>query len=344
MKIVFSSQHRGHAPGYEFTAEAGALLPHPERPERADRILSALVERGLGEALEPCPHPAATLASVHDPGLIAFLERIAAAWGESPGREGPAVPDAFALRASPRSPRAPRDILHQVGYYCFDAQTPVLPGTYAAALEAARCALSGGDLLLNGRRLAYALCRPPGHHAGRDTYGGYCYFNNAALAARRLAAAGRTAVLDLDFHHGNGTQDIFYACAEILFVSLHADPNSAYPYFSGYEDERGEGPGEGTTRNHCLPRDCGDARYLSCLEEARREISAFRPAFLVVSLGADTLAGDPVGDLGVTEAGFAAMGRQLAELDLPLLVVQEGGYALDGVAGAVASFFEGLSR
>jgi acetoin utilization deacetylase AcuC-like enzyme len=341
MKIIYSPRHRLHAPGLEFTARANALLPHPESPRRADNLLAALKERGLGAVMEPHPYSEDVLTSVHDSGLIAFLKNIAAAWTERLGGEVPAVADVFAFR--PRPARPPRDIFHQVGYYCFDPQTPVLPGTYQAALTAARCALTGSELLLSGESPVYALCRPPGHHAGRDFYGGYCYFNNAALAARRLAAGEtRTAVLDLDFHHGNGTQDIFYDSAEVLYVSLHADPNSAYPYFSGYEEERGEGPGEGTTCNHCLPRRCGDARYLACLDTARREISAFRPAFLVVSLGLDPLQDDPVGDLGISPAGFAAAGRKLAELGLPLLVVQEGGYAVDRVAEAAVSFFQGL--
>jgi acetoin utilization deacetylase AcuC-like enzyme len=343
MKIVFSPQHRQHAPREEFTARSSALLPHPERPERADRILTALEQHGLGEAVNPHSYPAASLASVHDPELIAFLKNISAAWTERTGSEGPAVPDVFALRPSKRPSGLPREIFHQLGYYCFDPQTPVLPGTFAAALEAARCALTGGELLLGGESPVYALCRPPGHHAGRDFYGGYCYFNNAALAARQLTAAGRTAILDLDFHHGNGTQDIFYTSPEVLYVSLHADPNGAYPYFSGYEDERGRGPGENTTINHCLPRSCGDARYLECLDTARREISAFRADTLVVSLGLDALEDDPVGDLGISLQGFTGMGRKLAELGLPLLVVQEGGYAVDRVAGAAVSFFEGLS-
>jgi len=343
MKIVFSPQHRRHHPRREFTARADALLPHPERPERADRILAALEERGAGQVLPPNPIPEDILTSVHDPGLIAFLQNIAPAWSERLGRERPAVSEVFALRPSPRPPRPPGELFHQVGYYCFDVQTPVLPGTYAAALESARCALTAADLLLAGESRIYSLCRPPGHHAGRDYYGGYCYFNNAALAAVRLSAAGRPAILDLDFHHGNGTQDIFYSSPEVLYVSLHADPNVSYPYFSGYEDERGEGPGEGANRNICLPRGCGNARYLNGLEAAQGEIAAFRPDFLVVSLGVDPQEGDPVGDLGITDAGFTAVGRKLAELGLPLLLVQEGGYALDSLAGAVTSVFEGLA-
>jgi acetoin utilization deacetylase AcuC-like enzyme len=202
----------------------------------------------------------------------------------------------FALRGLDRRPEDP---VRQVGYYCFDPQTP----------------------LLEGDRLAYALCRPPGHHAGRDYYGRYCYLNNAALAAQRLLSRGRPAILDLDYHHGNGTQDIFYDSAEVLFVSLHADPNSSYPSFSGYREQRGSGAGLGFNL----------------------KIRAFQPDYLVVSLSVDTVQGDPVGGLQLPVESFPGLGKMIGSLALPSLVVQEGGYSLRLCGACVTGFLAGLS-
>jgi len=340
MKIVYSEKHLLHAPREEMDGKAGRFRPHMEVPERALGILASLRERRLGETVPPRQYALEVLTGVHDPGLIDFYRRILPAWEARTGKPGPVLPDVFALRGLDRRPEDP---VRQVGYYCFDPQTPLLPGTWEAACEAAACAVTGADLLLEGDRLAYALCRPPGHHAGRDYYGGYCYLNNAALAARRFLARGRPAILDIDYHHGNGTQDIFYASGEVLFVSLHADPNSCYPCYSGYREERGTGEGRGCNLNFPLPPGTGEQAYREVLAQALEQIRAFHPDFLVVSLGVDTVQEDPVGGLRLPVESFPGLGGMIARLALPVLVVQEGGYSLRLSGPCVAGFLAGLS-
>jgi acetoin utilization deacetylase AcuC-like enzyme len=340
MKILYSEKQALHDPREEFDGKAGLFHPHPEVPQRATGILQAVGERGLGPVLPPREYGLEVLTAVHDPGLIEYYRGILPAWQARTGRAGPVLPDVFALRGLAHRPQDP---VRQAGWYCFDPQTPLLEGTWEAALQAAACAVTGADLLLEGERLAYALCRPPGHHAGRDYYGGYCYLNNAALAARRLQARGRPAILDIDYHHGNGTQDIFYGSPEVLFVSLHADPDSSYPCFSGYREERGAGAGLGFTFNHPLPAGAGEAGYRGELARALEEIQAFGPDHLVVSLGVDTVQGDPVGGLGLPVECFPELGRMIGLLGLPVLVVQEGGYSLRLAGPCAAGFLAGLS-
>jgi acetoin utilization deacetylase AcuC-like enzyme len=206
-------------------------------------------------------------------------------------------------------------------------------------VAAADVALTAADLVADGAPAAYALCRPPGHHAGPGYYGGFCLLNNAAIAARALARRGRVAVVDVDFHHGNGTQDIFWEDPEVLYVSLHGDPAGHYPFFTGAADEAGGGPGAGTTRNLPLP----DA-YTEALDEALALVAAFDPATLVVSAGFDTYAGDPIGAFAVTTEGFGRIGAALAGVDRPTLVVQEGGYALEALGANAVALLAGLAR
>jgi hypothetical protein len=205
-------------------------------------------------------------------------------------------------------------------------------------------ALSAADEVLEGRPVAYAVCRPPGHHAGRRVFGGFCYFNNAAVAAQRLSQEGKVAILDIDFHHGNGTQDIFWNRADVLTVSIHGNPNFAYPYFSGFADEVGEGFGRGANRNFPLPENAGHERYLQTLERALELIDRFKPLVLVVSLGYDTMTGDPTGSFGLGVQTLETVGRRLAALGRPLLVVQEGGYSLRNLRRGSAAFFRGIAR
>jgi acetoin utilization deacetylase AcuC-like enzyme len=322
MKIVYSEKHLLHAPLLEMNGKAEAFLPHPEVPQRAIGILESLREHRAGEEIPPRSYDLSTLTAVHDPGLIDFYRRVLPAWEARTGRPGPLLPDVFALRGLGRRPADP---VRQVGYYCFDPQTPFLGGTWEAACAAAACALTGADLLLGGERLAYALCRPPGHHAGRDYYGGYCYLN-------------------IDYHHGNGTQDIFYASADVLFASLHADPNSSYPCYSGYPEERGSGPGLGFNFNFPLPPGAGEEAYLSVLAQALEAIGSFKPDFLVVSLGVDTAQGDLVGGLHLLVESFPRLGARIASLGLPMLVVQEGGYSPQLAGRCVAGFLEGAGQ
>jgi acetoin utilization deacetylase AcuC-like enzyme len=257
-------------------------------------------------------------------------------------KEGEAVyPYVFPLRLRERKPV---DEEVQAGYYCIDTFTPLTRNALIAAKAAANCALTGAALLRDGEQLAYALCRPPGHHAERSVYGGFCYFNNAAIAAHALSAEGKVAVLDIDFHHGNGTQDIFYDRGDVLTISIHGDPSYAYPYFAGFVDERGVGAGEGCNHNFPLPEDVTDDQYLETLERALTIIEAFAPKALVVSVGLDIAKGDPTGAWTITADGFERIGGALAGLGVPTLAVQEGGYDTRVLGRNARHFVAGLQR
>lgn len=324
MKVVYSDIHQHHAPERELTREG--YTPYFECPQRAETILQALRATPGFQIVPPSAHPADLLRKIHDPGYLHFLEGIYPAWVKAGEPASGVVPVTFA-----QGGRRPADLVNQTGYYCFDT-TPIVGGTYEAALAAAHCAQSAAELLLGGGKAVYALCRPPGHHAATALCGGYCYLNNAALAATRLG--GRVALLDIDYHHGNGTQEIFYASDQVLFLSLHADPDHAYPFFWGFADERGKGKGEGCTRNFPLPAGTADQCYLETLDQALALIQSFGPDYLVLSAGFDLLAGDPLGDFAVSLEGLKRIGEKLAGLRLPTLVVQEGGYNLGKLGGA----------
>jgi acetoin utilization deacetylase AcuC-like enzyme len=231
-----------------------------------------------------------------------------------------------------------------LGWFAFDASTPIVEGTWDAALAAARCAMTAAALVAEGERAAYALCRPPGHHAARGTFGGYCYLNNAALAAQYLLDEGRrrVAVIDVDYHHGNGTQEIFWERDDVLFVSLHGDPETEYPWFMGYAEERGSGRGEGFTLNLPLPAGTGWDAYRVALGTALEAVARFAPDAIVVSLGVDTFAADPISAFKLETRHYPMIGELLAGLGLPAVLVQEGGYAVaeigENVAGVLGAF------
>jgi acetoin utilization deacetylase AcuC-like enzyme len=279
---------------------------------------------------------------VHEPALVGFLEGAWPAWRAAGGPEVP-IPDSFAISRLARG--AGRDTgggLGRPGWFCFDTATPLVAGSFAAAVAAADAALTAADLVSAGAPAAYALSRPPGHHAGPGYYGGFCLLNNAAIAARALHRLGRVAIVDVDFHHGNGTQDIFWEDPEVLYVSLHGDPAAHYPHFTGAADEAGGGAGRGTTRNLPLPDGTGDDAYLEALAEVMALVAAFDPAALVVSAGFDTFAGDPIGAFAVTTEGFGRIGAALAGAGRPTVVVQEGGYALDALGANAVALLDGF--
>jgi acetoin utilization deacetylase AcuC-like enzyme len=254
------------------------------------------------------------------------------------------LPGAFPARGMRRD-RVPTGLHARLGYYAFDAGSPIVSGTWQAARAAAHCALTAADLVASGERSAYALCRPPGHHAGRGMFGGYCFLNNAALAAQRLRDAGmpRVAVLDVDYHHGNGTQDIFWERDDVPFVSIHGDPETEYPFFLGHADERGAGPGEGCNHNFPLPRGTDWTRYSATLDEALRRIDAHAPQALVVSLGVDIFEGDPISSFRLGAGDFPKLGTRIAALGLPTVLVQEGGYAVAEIGDNVAAVLEAFA-
>jgi acetoin utilization deacetylase AcuC-like enzyme len=219
--------------------------------------------------------------------------------------------------------------------------TPIMRHTFEAALHSAYCALTGAAFLVEGERHIYALCRPPGHHAGVDTCGGYCYFNNAAIAATSLKGRGKVAILDVDYHHGNGTQNIFYGTDQVLFISIHGHPDRRYPYFWGFSDETGVGAGEGYNYNFPLPADVTDGMYLPVLQRALEIICDYGPEFLIISAGFDTYKGDPIGDFKLTTEFYGVMGREMAGLGTPTLILQEGGYNDEQLGENVVRFLQG---
>jgi acetoin utilization deacetylase AcuC-like enzyme len=346
VRVVYSSDHVQHAPALEVMN--GRPIGIFEVPARAEAIRAALAADVAFTFEHPTEHGVEPIETVHDSGLVAHLrtawDRMAAAV------EGAVelVPDTFlhpGLREGMGEAPVPAGAVAALGRFVFDTATPLVEGTYAAARGSVDVALSALDIVLGGEHCAYALCRPPGHHAARSVYGGYCYFNNAAIVASRARAAGaeRVTILDVDYHHGNGTQQLFYGRPDVQYVSLHADPNRAYPYFTGYADETGAEGGTGTTLNLPLPERVDDDGYLKALELAVDAIDGFGPALLVVSLGVDTYRLDPIGDLQVTTEGFGAQAARIAALGRPTVIVQEGGYHVPDLGANVHAFLTALS-
>jgi acetoin utilization deacetylase AcuC-like enzyme len=347
MRVVYSPDHRRHDPHTEI--QTGEAVTPIESPARAEAIRKALDADDTFQLTTPTQHGLAPVAAVHDPDYLAFLERAWEDWATALPAQRQAIPDSFlnaALRDGMGGARPPTGAIARLSYYAFDTATVIVPGTYPAARAAADVALTATDLVLAGDPAAYALCRPPGHHAPRAAFGGYCFLNNAAIAAEhaRRAGASRIAVLDIDYHHGNGTQQIFYERPDVLYVSLHGDPNRAYPYFAGFADECGAGFGTGTTVNLPLPEACDDGSFLAELARGLDVVHHFDPDVVVVSFGVDTFGDDPLSDLAVTADVFHPAGLAIAALDRPLVIVQEGGYALDAMGRLVQQFLRGSAR
>jgi acetoin utilization deacetylase AcuC-like enzyme len=347
MRVVYSPAHRGHDPTSE--VETGIVVTPYECPARAEAIRDALASDADFSFVEPSEHGLAPLAEVHDADYLAFLEHAWAEWAAAMSHQRQAIPDSFnnpALRGGMGPGRAPTGGVARLSYYAFDTPTVIVESTYAAARAAADVALTAADAVLDGDAVAYALCRPPGHHAPRAAFGGYCFLNNAAIAAQHAvrAGAGRVAIVDVDYHHGNGTQQIFYARGDVFYASVHADPNRAYPYFAGFPDERGTGAGAGTTLNLTLERRCDNDGFLASLADALDAVHEFDPALVVVSLGVDTFGRDPLGDLAVTADAYHPAGLAVAELDRPLVIVQEGGYDVAVMGQLVRTFLRGAGR
>jgi len=342
MHIIYTEKHQLH------TADQIILDGNPflteEVPQRAEIILHALLDVQLGVVVPVCDHGKDPLLAVHDADYLNFLRDIYSVSATQYGQAEPVFTWTFATRYTDRKPET---ILAQKGYYAFSWGTPILERTYEAAYWSAQCALTAAALVLAGEPSAYALCRPPGHHAAADLYGGFCYLNNAAIAARYLQsqqAGAKVAILDIDFHHGNGTQMIFYRDPSALFCSLHADPEFTYPYYWGRADEHGEGPGEGFNHNWPLPLHTEDQRYLATLEEALSVIKNFAPVYLVLSAGFDIVEGDLVGDFNITREGLQRIAERIASLNLPTLIVQEGGYHLNRLGEDAVTFLQPFNQ
>lgn len=341
MLTIYSDKHRLHNPPYEFL-ERG-LVPYTESPVRAEAIRAALIANGIGPIIEPEDWGLAAIRAIHTADYLDHLQTIFAKWVAVGGTPAAVLPFSF--------PREDLDCHTQTPYglagrYAYDMSAPITATSWDAILASAHCALTGARHVLRGERVVYTLCRPPGHHASQELMGGYCFLNNAAIAAEFLTQGRqqRVAIVDVDVHHGNGTQRIFYERDDVLFVSLHGSPKWEYPYYLGNADERGSGAGAGYTLNFPLEKGVTDAHYLETLDEALTAVRAFAPATLVVSAGFDTFDGDPLGQFKLTTAAYRQMGNRFAALNLPTLLVQEGGYAVHALGENAVSLLLGFEE
>lgn len=339
MKFTFSPTHHLHAP--EEIIVRGTVVQNLELPARADALLSGLLVRGH-EQVAPGHWDRRWISAVHDLGYLGFLETAFERWQAVPNASRLIHAHAFAHYSSRVRPQS---IQGQVGYYLAGGSSPIAEGTWTAALGSAHAALEASRLVLDGEREAYALCRPPGHHAYRDFAGGFCYLNNVAIAANYMAdKLGRVAILDIDTHHGNGTQSIFYQRSDVHFVSVHGDPNFLFPFYAGYAHERGDGAGEGFNLNLPVPLKSEDPAWLAAVTEGMASIANYAPDALLVSLGFDPFKGDPSADLAVSTEGFRAAGARIGEYGGPVVLVQEGGYLVDKLSENLDAFLDGFMR
>ncbi len=342
MLVVASDEHRAHR--YR-ELHNGEMVDGFERPERADLIAAALRAAGH-RSIEPDPVDRELLGRVHTP---AYIELLATAWERwvAAGHDAPAAMG-FMWPTGGFSDREPADIVGALGRHSFSADTSIVPGTWPAIASSAAIAMTAADRLLDDGETVYGLCRPPGHHAGRDRFGGYCFVNNAAVAAQRLLDRGmqRVGVLDVDYHHGNGTQEIFWERRDVVFVSIHADPVEEFPWFAGFADERGAGAGDGSNLNLPLPRGASRHSWFDALDLALEPLAEVDA--LVVSLGVDTFVDDPLGTFSLTTDDFGRIAERIASLETPTVIVQEGGYESPDLGTNVATFLArygpGLSR
>ena len=338
MKVVCHPEQMRHYPPHFLVN--GVFQPNPEVPQRQERLLQAALAAGC--RLEaPLAHGMEFLAAVHTQAYLDFLERAWERWSRIEGAAPAVTPN---IHPDSRDVGYPASVVAQAGYHMADASAPLAAGSWASMCWSAWSAVHAARLVRDGERAAYALCRPPGHHAFADMAGGFCYLNNAAIATQVLRRTHeRVAILDVDLHHGNGTQSIFYQRGDVLTVSIHADPERFYPFFWGYANETGEGAGAGCNLNLPLPRGSGDKAYLEALDGALTRIQRFAPGALVVALGLDAFEGDPFGGLRVSTRGFREIARRIAAaLPMPTLLVQEGGYLCDELGDNLQSFLGGF--
>ena len=340
MRIFHSEAHRLHFPQGELSG--GELVTPFERPSRVEYVLRRLAERGFAAPEDPGAADLAAIAKVHDAGYLAFLEGAWDAW-VAEGFRGEIIATNVPARGMDAA-RLPHGIEGRVGWYAHASETAITAGTWRAALGSAACAQAGARAILGGARSAFALCRPPGHHATADQFGGYCFLSNAAIAAQMLrdGGAARVAVLDVDFHHGNGTQGIFYERGDVFLASIHGDPLHAYPHYIGYADETGRGAGEGANLNLPLPPGTLWPAWAEALDAALARIAERGAEALVLSLGVDAYKDDPISFFRLESAHFLEMGRRIGRAGLPTLACFEGGYAIEAVGVNAVNVLEGI--
>lgn len=329
MQIVYSSAHKAHFGQSELMD--GVFHPSFECPERAELILSTLKDNELGDVIDPKDFGIVPILRVHNPSYADFMRNAWERW-TAEGNSFDMLPLVSPGRSSV-SGREPSALAAQAGWFSTDMLTPITSGSWDAAYHSAQVALTAQELVSNGEQAAYALCRPPGHHAGAAYSGGFCYLNNAAIAAEALRATGasRITILDIDYHHGNGTQDIFFERSDVQFVSLHADPSWEFPFYLGFEDETGAGPGEGYNLNYPLPKGTDWAAWSEPFEAACNAVDQYGPDVLLVSLGVDTFGGDPLSTFRLESSDFRKIGERLKRLNRRTIFIQEGGYAVGDI-------------
>lgn len=314
MKIIYSEIHKKHNPPYEIYD--GVKESYAEKSDRIEAIVDTLKKNGITKFYAPEEISLRTIYSIHQKEYVEFLRK--------------------------RSSSLKEDQILYPSYFIRDTYTPIVAGTYESAVSSVGVAITGAQKILNGQDTVYALCRPPGHHAEHKAMSGYCYFNNAAIAADCLSGHGKVAILDIDFHHGNGTQDIFYERSDVFYVSIHADPREKFPYISGFPDELGKGKGIGFNKNYPLPLGITDKEYLRVLRKALKDIKQFKPRHLIVSLGFDTYEKDPIGGFKLTKSFYKEIAENIKVLNLPTLLIQEGGYNVDDLGELAYSFLQGM--
>ncbi len=342
MKLIYSDDHRGHAGAREMRYDE--MIPMSECPERMDAIMAALSVAGFTDVVAPEAHGLGVVHQIHDPAFVSFLQRCYPLWEEEfgPGRYATAY--TFGMRGMDQVPNG--SVHSMLSCYTFDVCAPFVAGTWKAIDAAKDIALTGVDLMQAGERAVFSVCRPAGHHASQDLAGGYCYLNNAAIAAQAHLNAGarRVALLDIDYHHGNGTQRIFYERSDVFFVSLHCRPQDEYPFLTGYDTELGAGAGKGYNLNLPMPRGTDYAAWVRALQVGLDRVTGYAPDVLVVSLGVDSYEGDPVGGFTLRSPDYLDIGRRIAGLGLPVQFVMEGGYAMEALGRNVANVIIGFSE
>lgn len=339
MIVIHSEKH--HQRNARTELYGGELVEPFERPSRIEYIVERINKVGIGDIVHPDSFNENTITRIHDEDYITFLKSAWQEWSNA-GYNGEAIPTTWPARRMVQ--KCPEHIDGKLGYYAMACETSITSGTWEATVASSQVALSGATRIQQGQRCAFSLCRPPGHHAALDMYGGYCFVNNAAVATQHLLdnGASRIAIIDVDFHHGNGTQDIFYHRDDVLFVSLHGDPLHAFPHFLGYTNETGAGKGDGLNINFSMPPGTNYEQWCVALKQGLARIADFSPDALVVSLGVDTFENDPISFFKLKSDDFLHYGNLIAKAGFPTLFVMEGGYDIKEIGINTVNVLQGF--